>query len=118
MMHAIAWSADYPDAECFLSLLYKSDQIVGIGAYFNDPIYNGLYESAMTMKPSPERAALYEQLNRMAAALVPAIYAVHQTRPLLYQGWVKNVLWADCLYGTEQYMNIDLEEKLVLKAKF
>jgi len=118
MMHAIAWSADYPDAECFLSLLYKSDQIVGIGAYFNDPIYNDLYESAMTMRPSPERAALYEQLNRMAAACVPAIYAVHQTHPLLYQGWVKNVLWADCLYGSEQYMNIDLEEKLALKAKF
>jgi oligopeptide transport system substrate-binding protein len=118
MMHAIAWSADYPDADTFLCLLYKSDQTVGIGAYFNDPAYNDLYERAVAMKPSSERTALYEQLNQRAAACVPAICAVHQVHPLLYQGWVKNVLWADCLYGTEQYINIDLAQKLALKAKF
>jgi len=111
MMHALSWSGDYPDAETFLSLLYKSDQSVGAGFNFNDPSYNRLYERAMIMPPSPERTALYEQMNKLAAEHVPAIYRVHQARPILYQGWVKNVLWADCLYGTEQYINIDLAQK-------
>lgn len=117
MMHAFSWSADYPDAACFLSLLYKSDQIIGVGAYLNHPPYNDLYEKSMVMPPSPERTVLYEQLNKMAAVCVPAIYLVHQVHPVLFQGWVKNVLWADCLYGTEQYINIDLAQKQALQAK-
>ncbi len=111
MMHSLSWSGDYPDAENFLSLLYKSDQKIGAGFYFSNPSYNMLYERAAIMPPSPERTDLYEQMNRLAAEHVPAIYAVHQAHPVLYQNWVKNFLWADCLYGTEQYINIDLARK-------
>ncbi len=118
MLHALSWSADYPDAEGFLCLLYHSDQSMGIGAYFNDPAYNALYEKAIVMQPSSERTKLYEQLNSMAAEHVPAIYSVHRPHPVLYHGWIKNYLWADCLYGTEQYINIDLEQKKALQAKF
>lgn len=116
MMHTLSWSGDYPDAENFLSLLYKSDQSVGAGFNFSNPSYNTLYEKATVMQPSPERTALYEQMNRLAAERVPAIYAVHQARPILYQGWIKNFLWADCLYGTEQYINIDLAQKKNLQG--
>ena len=118
MIHALYWSGDYPDAESFLQLLYKSDQSVGMGANFNDPVYNALYEKAAVMQPSPERTALYEQLNQLAAAKVPAIYTVYPYHPVLYHGWVKNYLWSDFHYGTEQYFNIDLEEKQALQAKF
>ncbi len=117
MMHALSWSSDYPDAENFLQLFYKSDQNVGVGANFNNAAYNTLYEQAASMQPSDARTALYEQLNRMVAEHVPAIYSVHQAHPVLYHGWIKNYLWSDCRYGTEQYLNIDLAQKQVLKAK-
>jgi len=117
MMHALSWSSDYPDAENFLQLFYKSDQNVGVGANFNNAAYNTLYEQAASMQPSDARTALYEQLNRMVAEHVPAIYSVHQAHPVLYHGWIKNYLWSDCCYGTEQYLNIDLAQKQVLKAK-
>lgn len=117
MMHAMAWSADYPDAENLLYLLYKSSTSAGIGANFNDADYNALYEKATIMQPSPARTALYEQLNRMAAEKLPAIYTVHQKHPVLYHGWVKNYRWSDCHYGNEQYMDIDLEAKKKLKPK-
>ena len=116
MMHVQAWSADYPDADTFLGLLYKADQSVGVGTYFSNATYNALYEKATVMKHSPERTALYEQLNRIAAEQVPAVYTLHGMRPVLYHGWVKNYLWADCLYGTEQYVNIDLEKKRQLQG--
>jgi ABC-type transport system substrate-binding protein len=118
MMHALSWSADYPDAENFLQLLYKSDTTVGMGANFNDPAYNVLYEKATVMQPSPERTALYEQLTKLAAEAVPMIYTVHQVHPALYHGWVKNYLWTDFHYGTEQYVNIDLQQKKELLSKF
>ena len=111
MMHGLAWSADYPDAETFLQLLYKADRKVGTGANFNDESYNALYERAMRLQPSPERTALYQELNRMAAEKVPAVYTMHIAHPVLYHGWVKNYLWSDCCYGTEQYLNIALEEQ-------
>jgi ABC-type transport system substrate-binding protein len=116
MMHAMSWSADYPDADAFLSLLYKADQSVDLGSYFSNATYNALYEKATVMEHSPERTAIYEQLNRIAAEQVPAVYTVHGMRPVIYQGWVKNYLWADCLSGEEQYINIDLEKKRQLQA--
>ncbi len=116
MMHALSWSADYPDAETFLHLLYKEP--IGMGCNFNDPVYNALYEKATVMQPSPERTALYEQLNRLAAEGVPAVYTVHQMHAVLYHCWVKNYLWSDFHYGTEQYINIDLEQKQALQSKF
>ena len=117
MMHSLAWIGDYPDAENFLWLLYKSDQINGIGVYFSDPSYNALYEKAIAMQPSPARTALYEQLYQLAAEKVPAIYRVHQLQSILYHGWVKNLCWSN-FYASEQYINIDLEEKRALKDKF
>jgi ABC-type transport system substrate-binding protein len=118
MMHTLSWSSDYPDADNFLQLFYKSDQSVGIGTNFNDATYNTLYEKAMVMQPSAARTALYEQLNRIVAEQVPAIYAVHQVYPVLYHGWIKNYLWSNYGYGIEQYVNIDLPQKQALKAKF
>ena len=117
MLHMLSWSADYPDAENFLSLLYKADQSIGIGSNFSNATYNALYEKAAAMQPSAERTALYEQLNKILAENVPAIYMVHQVRPIIYQGWIKNLLWSDFHYGTEQYINIDLEQQKVLKEK-
>ncbi|MEM9417288.1 MAG: ABC transporter substrate-binding protein, partial [Bacteroidota bacterium] len=119
VMHLMGWSSDYPDAENFLNGLYKSDQrVVGMGANFSDAEYNALYERATVMQPSPARTALYTQLNRIAAEKLPAIYIVHKKHPVLYHGWVKNYRWSDCHYGNEQYMDIDLEAKRTLKAKF
>ncbi|MEM9416903.1 MAG: ABC transporter substrate-binding protein [Bacteroidota bacterium] len=117
MMHSLDWIGDYPDAENFLWLLYKSDQISGIGVYFSDPDYNALYEKAMVMQPSPARTALYEQLYQLAAEKVPVIYKMHRLQSVLYHGWVKNLCWSD-FYASEQYIDIDLEAKKRLQAKF
>jgi ABC-type transport system substrate-binding protein len=118
MMHALSWGSDYPDAENFLQLFYKSDQNVGIGTNFNDATYNALYEQATTMQPSAARTTLYEQLNRIVAEHVPVICSVHQGHLVLYHGWIKNYLWSSYSYGTEQYLDIDLEQKQALKSKF
>lgn len=119
MMHTLSWSGDYPDAENFLHLLYRDDEKGGgMGANFGDVEYNALYEKATIMQPSPARTALYGQLNKIAAEKLSAIYTVHRKHPVLYHGWVKNYRWSDCHYGNEQYMDIDLEARKNLQAKF
>ena len=117
MLHAITWSADYPDAETFFQLLYGPYQVGGIGSNFNDPVFNVLYEQAVVMPDSPERTGLYEGLNQMAAERVPLIYTVHPQRLILYQGWIKNYCWSSYHYGTEQYFDVDLEKKQTLLPK-
>jgi len=116
MLHAIAWTADYPDAENFFQLFYGPNK-PGIGMGFDDPAFNALYEKAAVMPDSPARTVLYERLNQIAAESVPAIYTVHRPHLALQQGWLKNYLWSDFHYGTEQYWDVDLDQKQVLLPK-
>lgn len=117
MLHAMTWSADYPDAENFFQLLYGPHQSSGLGANFDDAAFNALYEKATVMPDSPARTALYERLNQMAGESVPLIYIVHPTRFSLHQGWVKNYCWSDLHYGIEQYFDVDLAQKQALMPK-
>jgi oligopeptide transport system substrate-binding protein len=117
MLHSIAWTAEYPDAENFYQLLYGPNQANGIGSNFDDPAFNDLYEKASLMTDSPARTLLYEQLNQMAAEKVPLIYMLHFPNLVLYQGWVKNYTFPDCICGIEQYFDVNLEEKRALLPK-
>jgi len=116
MLHAIAWGAEYPDAENFFQLLYGANP-AATGAYFNDPAFNALYEKAAAMPDSPERTVLYERLNQMAAESVPMIYVVHRPSIALYQGWLKNYTLPEFICGLEQYFDIDLAQKQALLPK-
>ncbi|MEM7382941.1 MAG: ABC transporter substrate-binding protein [Bacteroidota bacterium] len=111
MLHAIAWNADYPDAESFFQLFYAPSQPTGLGMHFNDDAFNILYEKAIAMPDSPERTALYEQLNQLVGESVPMIYMVHTLHFFLHQSWVKNYCWSDFHYGTEQYCDVDRSKR-------
>jgi len=117
MLHAISWSADYPDAENFLQLFYGNTTSARIGTRYNDPAFNTLYEKAVIMPDSQARARIYEQLNQMLAENVPCIYLVHPRHIALQQGWVKNYIWSNFHYGTELYLDIDVAQKKALFAK-
>jgi oligopeptide transport system substrate-binding protein len=118
MLHAITWSADYPDAENFLNLFYGVSGSAGIGSNFNNPAFNALYEKAITLPDSPQRTVLYERLSQLVAESVPCIYLVHSKHLALEQGWVKNYVWSNFHFGSEQYFDIDLAQKSVLVSKF
>lgn len=112
MMYGIAWGADYPDAENFLQLLYGPNKAPGAnGSGYDNKEFNQLFERSSRMQDSPERTALYEKLNRMAAESVPLIYGVHRQTYLLKHGWVKNFINTDFEAGVAKYLNIDLEAK-------
>ena len=112
MMYGIAWGADYPDAENFLQLLYGPNRAPGAnGSGYNNEEFNKLFAISSRMQDSPERTALYEKLNRMAAESVPIIYGVHRQTYLLKHSWVQNFINTDFEAGVEKYMNVDLEMK-------
>ena len=118
MMYGIAWGADYPDAENFLQLLYGPNKAPGAnGSGYNNKEFNRLYKVAAIMQDSPERTALYEKMNRIAAEEVPWIYGVHRQTFLLKHGWVENFINSDFETGREQYLNVNLDIKKKLLDK-
>lgn len=119
MMYGIAWGADYPDAENFLQLLYGPNKSPGAnGSHYDNEEFNRLFKTASVMQDSPERTALYEKMNRMAAEEMPWIFGVHRQSFLLKQGWLKNYVPTDFDSGIAQYLDIDLEKKKELLEKF
>lgn len=112
MTYGIAWSADYPDAENFLQLLYGPNKAPGAnGSGFDHPEFNKLYKVASVMQDGPERTALYEKMNRLAAEEVPWIFGVHRQSFVVKHGWLKNYISTDFEAGIVQYLNIDKKEK-------
>ena len=119
MLHALAWSADYPDAENFLQLLYGPNQTPGAnGSNYNNKQFDQLYERARLLQDSPERTRLYEQMYRMAADEVPLIYGSHRQKYTLTQGWLTSFKYMEFDHGVEQYYGIDLKKKQELLKQF
>lgn len=118
MMYAMAWSADYPDAENFLQLLYGPNSAPGAnGSNFNHPEINKLYEKVSVMQPSEERDRLYTELNQKVAELVPWIFGIHRQEVDLVNGWVENYRYPEMPHGMDKYININMEKKEALLGK-
>ena len=112
MLYGIAWGADYPDAENFLQLLYGPNKAPGAnGSGYNNPEFNKLYKTASVMQDSPERTALYEKMNRIAADQAPWVYGVHRQNFTLRHTFLKNYMTTDFETGQAQYLNIDTAAK-------
>jgi oligopeptide transport system substrate-binding protein len=90
MIMGYGWGLDYPDAENTLQLFYGPNQAPGSNAsnYVN-PEYDALYERTSVMQPSPERTALYHQMNQMLIDDCVAMMGLTRTRIYL---WHKDVI--------------------------
>jgi ABC-type transport system substrate-binding protein len=61
-----SWTMDYPDAENLMQLYYGPNAAPGSNsASYNNPEYDRLYELGATMNASPERTAIYREMNQM-----------------------------------------------------
>lgn len=119
MIYPMAWMADYPDAENFLSLLYCPNKAPGSnGANYCNSDYDKMYKEVSRMQDSPERTKLYEKLNHFAASEIPWLFALHRTRHHLVHSWVKNFKYTEFNSTQAQYLDVDLEKKKAASSKF
>src|SRR5690606_13349502 len=118
-MYTMAWGADYPDAENFLGLLYCPNQAPGSnGSNFCNDQFDDLFKKATVLQDSPERTAMYEKLNELAAQETPWIYGFHRTDIYLVQSWLKNYKFMEFNHTQFQYLSVDLEVKKEIIKKF
>jgi len=103
-----AWIADYPDAQNFLQLLYGPNTGQSNESEFKLPEYDRLYEKSQGLPDSPERNAVYREMNRLLLAYAPWRLGVHRIFNHLQWGWVKGYKKHPILYTNFKYLDVDV----------
>ena len=103
-----AWIADYPDAQNFLQLLYGPNTGQSNESEFKLPEYDRLYEKSLGLPDSPERNALYREMNRLLLAYAPWRLGVHRIFNHLQWPWVKGYKKHPILYTNFKYLDVDV----------
>lgn len=107
-MSGAAWLADYPDAQNFLQLLYGPNKGASNNARFDLPQFNKLYEQALTLPDSPERNALYREMNRYVLAYAPWRLGVTRSWVHVLRPWVKGYKKHPLYHARYKYLDIDV----------
>ncbi|MAV91002.1 MAG: hypothetical protein CL676_06245 [Bdellovibrionaceae bacterium] len=117
-MWGIAWSADYPDAENFLQLLYGKNVSPGPNsANYVNKKFDELYEKALKLPPSPERTVIYKQMKEIFVQDLPWIPNIHRKAYVLYHGWIENYKRHAIINGEAKYIRVNLNQKAKLAEK-
>lgn len=103
-----AWIADYPDAQNFLQLLYGPNSGTSNEAHFRLDAYDRLYLRSASLPDSPERNALYREMNRLLLAWAPWRLGVHRIFNHLQYPWVKGYKKHPILYTNFKYLDLDV----------
>ena len=109
------WSADYPDPENFLFLLYGPNSKVNAGGengsnYANQE-YDRLFEKMKGMDDGPERQQLIQQMTEIIAEEVPLVFGYHPKVYTLSHRWVKPRKPSGIVNNSLKYLKIDPEAR-------
>lgn len=85
------WSADYPDPENFLFLLYGPEGKVKYGgenaSNYSNPNYDRLFEAMRNMPNGPERQAIINQMLAIVRYDTPWVWGIHTEDFILRHQW-------------------------------
>lgn len=107
-MFGFAWGSDYPDGENNLALFYGPNESPGSNHYnYKNPAYDALYEKILSMKPSPERTAIYEQMRDTLIEDAPYTGSMARTRFYLMAPWILNCRPTERTWSWLKYLDVD-----------
>jgi ABC-type transport system substrate-binding protein len=114
------WSADYPDPENFLFLLYGPMGRTRSGgpntANFADPPYDALFVRMRARNNDPERASLIAEMRAILERDCPWIEVFHPEDYTLSQPWLHHAKPSALTLPTEKYLDVDPAERARLRA--
>lgn len=68
-----SWMADYPDAENYLSVFYGKNPAPPNYTRYNNPVFNNLYEQALTEENDSTRYRMYNEMDSIIMADAPVV---------------------------------------------
>jgi ABC-type transport system substrate-binding protein len=106
MMWGAAWSADYPDGENFMQLLYGPNTGQSNNGCYESKAFDELYRKARAMRPDrPERNRLFIDMTRQME--VDGAWSLHisRERNQLIRPWVKGYKKPPTVHAEWLYMD-------------
>jgi len=107
-MAGSAWTADYPDAQNFLQLFYGPNTDQSNESRFKLAEYDKLYMKSQAVPDSPQRNALYREMDRLILTYAPLRLGVHRIYNHLQYPWVKGYKKHPILYTNFKYLDLDV----------
>ena len=110
------WTADYPDAENFMQLLYGPNIGQANDSRFNLPEFNKLFEESRRLPDSPERTAIFNRMAELVVAYAPWRVTTNSIIDTLAHPWVANYVPNPMRY-LEGFEFLDIDDAIRAKAK-
>jgi ABC-type transport system substrate-binding protein len=106
MMWNQAWTADYPDGENFMQLLYGPNTGQSNNGCYQSPAFDKLYEAARKLPDSPERNRLYDQMAHQMEVDAVWRLGVHRIRNQIIRPEVKGYKKHPVLMLEAKYLDV------------
>ena len=114
----VGWSADYPDPENFLFLLYGPQSRVKSqgenASNYENPEFDALFERMRNMPNGPERQRIIDRMNEIFRHDAPWIGGFHPKNFALFHRWLGNAKVNEISDNKLKYLKVDaaLRERL------
>jgi ABC-type transport system substrate-binding protein len=107
MLWGQAWTADYPDGDNFMQLLYGPNTGQSNNGCYESKAFDAFYEKARRLPDSPERRQLYLEMTRQMEVDGAWQIGVSRLRNQLIRPWVQGYKRHPILHAEWQYLDID-----------
>ena len=106
MMWGAAWTADYPDGDNFMQLLYGPNTGQSNNGCYESKAFDAFYEKSVKMPNSPGRNRLFLEMTRQME--VDGAWSLHVSRERnqLLRPWVKGYKKHPILHAEFQFMDL------------
>ncbi len=107
MMWGSAWTADYPDGDNFMQLLYGPNTGQSNNGCYESKAFDAFYEKSTRLPNSPERNFLFLEMTRQME--VDGAWSLHVSRERnqLIRPWVLGFKKHPILHAEWQYMDLE-----------
>ena len=105
-MWGAAWTADYPDGDNFMQLLYGPNTGQSNNGCYQSPSFDDFYESSRGMPDSPERNRLFLEMTRQMEVDGAWALGVSRERNTLVRPWMLGYKAHPILNATWVYLDI------------
>ncbi len=121
-IYGLGWSADYPDPENFLFLLYgpeaRADGAGANSSNYANPKFDALFDEMKTLPNGPERQRLIDRMVDIVRADAPWIFGFHPKDYTLRQSWLYNVKPNELAGNTTKYLRLDPARREQLRREW
>jgi ABC-type transport system substrate-binding protein len=107
MLAGAAWTADWPDGQNFLALLYGPNAPDLNDSRFRLPEYDRLYEQSLQLPDSPERDRLYREMTRLMLVYAPWRLMIYRNWTYLNYPWVLGYMKHPMYQTRLLYLDVD-----------